>query len=261
MKSKSLLWLVPNMVTFTSIFLGLIAIIWSAQGRYYAAAIALIFASICDLLDGMIARMLGVDSEFGMELDSLADFLSAGVAPAILVYYWSLQHVQWGFFSTGLMIAFIYVLAVGTRLARFNLQASPPPQEKDTQPTAQPTPKKLTMFSGIPSPAGALLLITVVMVYDELQFHVLRNQFFLMPYLLIVSALLVSKIPYRSFKSFQTRIGPFIFAGAILGGLTVLAFKGPGGAILLSVMIWYILAGLYTWGRQKLMPQPSSSMS
>ena len=90
MKAKGGLSYLPNMVTFTSIFLGLLAILW-APTNPYAASIALIFAAICDLLDGMLARMIGVESEFGVEIDSLADFLSSGVAPAILIYYWSLN--------------------------------------------------------------------------------------------------------------------------------------------------------------------------
>lgn len=242
MKAKGGLSYLPNMVTFTSIFLGLLAILW-APTNPYAASIALIFAAICDLLDGMLARMIGVESEFGVEIDSLADFLSSGVAPAILIYYWSLNGYVVAGVDLYLFVCFAFVLGTGGRLARFNIQTDSPTEPKEKpEPGA---PKKLKMFSGIPAPGGCLLLVTVVMTHHELKLSFLREKYFLIPYVLVVAGLMLSNIPYRSFKSFKTKIGPIIFGSAIIGGLSVLAFGGPGGAILLSVMIWYVLTGLF----------------
>ncbi|TNE45462.1 MAG: phosphatidylcholine/phosphatidylserine synthase [Deltaproteobacteria bacterium] len=231
---------IPNLVTFTSMFLGLQSILWSAQKAFYAASIALIFAAICDLLDGMIARRLGAESEFGVEIDSLADFLSSGVAPAILMYYWALHGYVVAGVDLYLFVCLAFVLATGGRLARFNIKAEISGEKPKPQPGE---PKKLNFFSGIPAPAGCLMLITIVMTHHELKLSFMKDKLFLIPYVLVVAGLMLSNIPYRSFKSFKTRTGPFLFAAWILGGLSVLAFGGPGGAILLAAMVWYVATG------------------
>ena len=244
---------VPSCLTFSGIFLGLLCITWAPEAPY-AAAVALIFAGIADLLDGKVARLLGVESDFGVQIDSLADFVNSGVAPALLVYHWSMKGWVVGGVDLFLLVALFYVLAAGTRLARFNIDATISTSDAAEEQKAG-SQVRLNMFSGVPTPVASLLLATVVMTHNELGLSWMREKVFVVPYVLVVALLMVSKIPFRSFKNFKTKVGPFVFGGSILGGLTLLALGGPGGTVLLSVLNWYVLSGLFFWCMSKVRSQ------
>lgn len=137
---------VPNAITLGAVLCGLIALRLSAQGRFDLAIAAILGAALLDVVDGFAARRLAAVSAVGAELDSLADFLNFGVAPAMLLYD---QHLH-ALGVAGFFIAAAYVLATGLRLARFNVQSLAPPAAH---------PKK--WFKGLPSTGAALAVIAV----------------------------------------------------------------------------------------------------
>lgn len=236
MKStRKLLW-IPQLVTFSGMFLGLLAMLWAAT-RPYAAAIAILLACTFDLLDGMIARRMRAESEFGAQLDSLADAINCGVAPAMLLYSWSLHGWMWYGIDLYALVLFAYIGCATGRLARFNVDdvdAKDKPKKPDSIPT----------FSGIPTPAGAMLIATMVMVQQEFGWTFLKDPMFLSFALLAIGALMISSIPFRSFKGFRTRWGRFAFFGTIIGGYGLLLAGGPGGALLMATLLVYVLGGL-----------------
>lgn len=141
--------LVPNAITLANIAFGIVSMVASAQGQYERACYLIFAAALCDMLDGKAARLLNASSKFGMELDSLSDAISFGVAPALLVYFASLQALG----APGLAVAIAYALCGVLRLARFNVES------RDIS--------KVT-FLGCPIPAGAGYIISLVVVRDSL---------------------------------------------------------------------------------------------
>jgi CDP-diacylglycerol--serine O-phosphatidyltransferase len=144
-------YLLPNLFTTAGLFAGFYAIIAAMNGQFEKAAIAITVAANLDVLDGAVARLTKTQSEFGAQYDSLHDLVSFGLAPAILIYAWGL--VGWG--KLGWMVAFIYVACAALRLARFNSQN----QNEDKE-----------FFTGLGSPASALLVVGFVWTCVEYQF-------------------------------------------------------------------------------------------
>jgi CDP-diacylglycerol--serine O-phosphatidyltransferase len=180
-------FLLPCTLTIASLFSGFYSMVASINGHFYAAAVAIIVAAIFDGLDGRVARMTGSTSGFGMQLDSLCDMVSFGVAPGLLAYLWALQ--PYGRY--GWLAAFLYVAATALRLARFNtLAAAPPPPDK----------QKSYDFVGLPCPAAAGAVATTVMFFRFLgaQGTVKHLAILLLVYLL--SYLMISSHRYLSFK-------------------------------------------------------------
>ena len=137
------IYLLPSLLTTASMFAGFSAITFASEQRFEAAALAIFLAMVLDALDGRIARLTHTASEFGLHYDSLSDMLAFGVAPALVLYEWSLQFMQpvggdWA--KIGWLVAFFYMAAVGLRLARFNVSANV--QDR-------------AFFRGLPSPAAA----------------------------------------------------------------------------------------------------------
>tara|TARA_B100000767_G_scaffold124497_1_gene118611 strand:+ start:207 stop:998 length:792 start_codon:yes stop_codon:yes gene_type:complete len=183
--SKKTRYLLPNILTLGGVCLGISSIKFSIDGNYSLAVTLILFAAILDALDGRIARLIKGTSEFGKELDSLTDFVSFGIAPVFVLYFWDLN--KYG--KLGWAITLVYSVCCVLRLARFNLTKIEESQEW-----------KNNFFEGIPSPAGGLLIL-MPLIYDltNLNFGVdVKN---LTPYLtVIVAVLLVSKIPTLALK-------------------------------------------------------------
>jgi CDP-diacylglycerol--serine O-phosphatidyltransferase len=232
------------------IFFGLLAITWAPENPY-ASGVAILVACACDLLDGRVARWTRTESAFGLQMDSLADIINCGVAPAFLVHYWSLHGGMLGRFDLFLLVTFFFVACAAGRLARFNVDAERNVlQDSDflnknstSSKTSKPHVRSIE-FSGIPTPVGAMLLCTVVMAHHETGLSFLKRVEFMGPYVFLVALLMISTIPFRSFKQFRTRFGQFIFFGSIVGGFTTLALGGPGGSVLLCLLLTYVLSGL-----------------
>ena len=148
--SKKTRYLLPNILTLGGVCLGISSIKFSIDGNFNLAVILILFAAICDALDGRIARLIKGTSEFGKELDSLTDFVSFGIAPVLILYFWELNNYG----KLGWAIALIYSVCCVLRLARFNLTKIEAQQEW-----------KNNFFEGIPSPAGGLLIL-MPLIYE-----------------------------------------------------------------------------------------------
>jgi CDP-diacylglycerol--serine O-phosphatidyltransferase len=228
---------IPSSVTLTGIFFGLLSIALAAE-RPYAACLALVGAALCDMIDGRVARVVGARSSFGAELDSLADIVSFGLAPAWLVYRWSLSPTLPSGFDPWILVAFAFVAAGAVRLARFNTK------------TARGA--SLDEFEGLPIPVAAMLNVTFVMMSHELQIPELRRPELMASTMLVAAALMVSRLPLPSYKHFRSRTRKVVFYGLVAGGLTMLAFGKPGGTALLGFTLLYMLGGLWRGAMRRL---------
>ncbi len=172
--------ILPNACTSLNLFCGYLSIIMTSQGEFLSAGWLILLANLFDILDGRLARLTSVESRFGAELDSLADLVSFGVAPAFLVYTRYLEHDRY----FGLIISSIFVICGALRLARFNVT---PHSRQD-------------VFVGLPIPAGAGILAT--MTIFELQFFsFLRIPAIIIPFVVAITAfLMVSTVEYPAMK-------------------------------------------------------------
>lgn len=180
--------LIPNMITVSAACCGLTAIRFAIDEKWDYAVIAIIAASILDALDGRMARILNASSEFGAQLDSLADIVSFGVAPALVLYFWSLQSAG----GIGWAIALFVVVCCGLRLARFNSMVGKLP------------PYAYNYFTGIPAPAGALISLLPITVGLAFGGAWVSHPAVVGLWAFIAAGMMVSRIPTYSFK--QTRI-------------------------------------------------------
>ncbi|HTV32761.1 MAG TPA: CDP-diacylglycerol--serine O-phosphatidyltransferase [Methylocella sp.] len=180
--------IVPNLVTLLALCMGLTAIRFAIEGQFETAVIAVIAAAILDGLDGRLARVLRGTSRFGAELDSLADFVDFGVAPALILYFWGLHEMK----SFGWYAALVFAIAAALRLARFNVMI-----EESNRPSWQ-----AHFFTGMPAPAGAI--VALLPLYLNLSVIEVPNIRALVPveiaYVLIVALLMASRIPHFSGK-------------------------------------------------------------
>ena len=212
--SKKTRYLLPNILTLGGVCLGISSIKFSIDGNYSLAVIFILLASILDALDGRVARLIKGTSEFGKELDSLTDFVSFGIAPVFILYFWELN----SYGKLGWAIALIYSVCCVLRLARFNLT-----KHDDNHAW------KNNFFEGIPSPAGGLIIL-IPLIYELSNFDFDFNLRFITPYLTIFIALmLVSKVPTPSLKKIsispKTTIFLLLSVGMIFIALLFYTFK------------------------------------
>lgn len=228
---------IPSSVTLTGIFFGLLSIALATE-RPYAACVALIGASLCDMIDGRVARVVGARSSFGAELDSLADIVSFGLAPAWLVYRWSFSPTLPSGFDPWLLVAFAFVAAGAVRLARFNTKAH--------------GDAPIDEFEGLPIPVAAMFCVTIVMMSHELELPELRRPEIMASAMITGAVLMVSRLPLPSYKRFPNRTLQLVFYGLILGGLAMLALHEPGGTALLGFTLLYMLSGFWRGAKRRL---------
>ena len=177
--------ILPNILTLVGVCIGLTSIKFAFDGKFELSIIAVIVAGIIDGLDGRIARLIKGTSKVGKELDSLTDVISFGVAPAFIMYFWSLSEIG----RLGWLISLIYVICVALRLARFNVTTGGESSWKDN------------FFEGIPSPAGGILvLMPLIYSFSEIQFFSPNYQVIVPILFITISILLISKIPTYSLK-------------------------------------------------------------
>ena len=228
--SKKTRYLLPNILTLGGVCLGISSIKFSIDGNFNLAVTLILFAAILDALDGRIARLIKGTSEFGKELDSLTDFVSFGIAPAFVLYFWELSNYG----KLGWAITLIYSVCCVLRLARFNLTKVDENQEW-----------KKNFFEGIPSPAGGLLIL-MPLIYDLTDLNIGFNIKILTPYLTIaIAILLVSKIPTLALKKIS--ISP---------KTTVFLLLGIG--IIFIALLFYTLKTLLVFGIIYLLSIPVS---
>ena len=200
--SKKTRYLLPNILTLAGVCLGISSIKFSIDGNFSLSVILILLAAILDALDGRIARMIKGTSEFGKELDSLTDFVSFGIAPVFILYFWNLN----SYGKLGWAITLIYSVCCVLRLARFNLTKIYDNQEW-----------KSNFFEGIPSPAGGLLIL-MPLIFDLTDLNIGFEIKKLTPYLtLLIAFLLVSKIPTLSLKKISISSKTTVFLLLLIG--------------------------------------------
>ncbi len=212
--SKKTRYLLPNILTLGGVCLGISSIKFSIDGNYSLAVTLILFAAILDALDGRIARLIKGTSDFGKELDSLTDFVSFGIAPVFILYFWELNNYG----KLGWAIALIYSVCCVLRLARFNLTKNDSHQIW-----------KNNFFEGVPSPAGGLLIL-MPLIYELSDIKLKLDIKNLTPYFTVLIAfLLVSKIPTLSFKrisiSSKTTVFLLLTVGIIFIALLFYTFE------------------------------------
>ena len=200
--SKKTRYLLPNILTLGGVCLGISSIKFSIDGNFNLAVTLILLASILDALDGRIARLIKGTSDFGKELDSLTDFVSFGIAPVFILYFWELNNYG----KLGWAICLIYSVCCVLRLARFNLTKI---EDHDEW--------KNNFFEGVPSPAGGLLILTpLIFELSALSLNIdVRS---LTPFLTVfIALLLVSKIPTPSLKKISISSKATIFLLLVVG--------------------------------------------
>tara|TARA_B100000989_G_scaffold168550_1_gene126126 strand:+ start:661 stop:1458 length:798 start_codon:yes stop_codon:yes gene_type:complete len=224
--SKKTRTILPNMFTLVGVCIGLTSIKFAFDEKFGLAIICIIVAGLIDGLDGRIARLIQGTSKVGKELDSLTDVISFGVAPAFIMYFWQLNTLG----RVGWLICLIYVICVALRLARFNVNSETQPSWKDN------------FFEGVPSPAGGILvLMPLIYSQSELQFFNLNYTYFVPALFILISVLLISKIPTYSFKKIAVprRLTIFLLFGVVLFFGLLLIYNH--NVIVLSSLLYLIL--------------------
>src|SRR5438128_1301315 len=184
--------LVPNFITLLAICAGLPASRLSTEGRMELAVAAIVFAAILDGIDGRVARMIKWQSNFGAELDSLADFVNFGVAPGLILYFWQLHDLNNG----GWIAAMVFAISGGLRLARFNASIDDPNKP----------PYAANYFTGVPAPMGAILAL--LPIYLAFLGTPKPPATLTAGYTLLIAFLMVSRLPVFSGKQVRLRVPP-----------------------------------------------------
>ena len=231
--SKKTRYLLPNILTLAGVCLGISSIKFSIDGNYSLAVTLILIASILDALDGRIARLIKGTSEFGKELDSLTDFVSFGIAPAFILYFWELNNYG----KLGWAITLIFSVCCVLRLARFNLTKIETSEDW-----------KNNFFEGVPSPAGGLLIL-MPLIYEltNLNFGIEIKK--ITPYFtILVAIMLVSKVPTLALKkiSISPKASVFLLLGIGIVFIALLFYTLEtllifGTAYLISIPISIIL--------------------
>ena len=231
-RSRRHISLLPSLLTSAALFSGFYAIVAAMKQHYIAAAVAIIIALFFDGLDGRVARLTQTQSEFGAQLDSLSDMVSFGVAPALILYTWSL----WGLGKPGWLAAFLYTICTALRLARFNTDHESEPR----------------FFCGLSTTAAAGWTASLVWACANSHIHGPQIDWLIAIFALFVAMLKISTIPYYSFKDINLkRQVPFVIIVLVILVLTFIAFDPAD--VLLGIGTVYCLHGpvFYLWRRFK----------
>ena len=224
------IYILPNLFTTMNIFCGFYAVIAAVNGASNAAAIAILVAAIFDALDGKIARATHTTSRFGVEYDSLADLISFGLAPGLMIYLWALKPLG----RLGWLAAFLFMVCGALRLARFNTQVDS---------------VKSDYFVGLPIPAAAGMLAATVMLHHRLGIGTSANKILILMLIYSLSFLMVSSIKFHSFKK------PELFKkmnfNYLVAAVLIMIFIAAQPAIaLFSIGLAYIISGPFGFLRK-----------
>jgi CDP-diacylglycerol--serine O-phosphatidyltransferase len=231
------LFLLPNLITLSSIFCGFDAIRLAARGGdddIYRAAVLLIFAMIFDMMDGRVARMTKTQSAFGVQIDSLADVISFGAAPALLAYQWTSPHHE----VPALLASFLFVGCGAIRLARFNVLT--------TGERGEPQ-KPGKYIVGLPIPGAAGILISLVVANHAIGSR-LSTEAWSWPILgitVLLSMLMVSSIRFRSFKDLKLNARTLGVVAFVLGSSGLIYARLQPAFVLVWLLGFYVMLGLF----------------
>ncbi len=232
------IYLLPNAITISSLFCGFYAIVMSLNLEFKQATVAIFISMILDSMDGRVARLTRTQSEFGAQLDSLADMVAFGVAPALVVYEWSLK----GMGRIGWVSAFIFCACAALRLARFNTNIKVVDKR---------------YFQGLPSPAAAALVAGFIWLMDDIGFA--GSDFYWTSWILTLYAglTMVSNVPFYSFKVMDIRKSvPFIAVILVVLIFVTISFDPP--KVLFGLFVIYGISGYVVYLWQKLKGKPVS---
>jgi CDP-diacylglycerol---serine O-phosphatidyltransferase len=227
-KLKKGIYLIPSLFTAGNIMCGFFSIVSTFNGQYIQAALFIIFAHILDGVDGYAARLTKTTSQFGIEFDSLADVVSFGVAPAVLVYFWAL--VPWG--NWGWLAACTYVVCGALRLSRFNVQSGAPAKSH---------------FVGLPIPAAAEMIVATIFLYYYLGGEGAPNK--QVTFLLVIyglAALMVSGFPYFSLKNTDLK-KRFPIWSLVFAVILIKVFVMAPQVMFFALFLLYTLSGPLLW--------------
>lgn len=219
--------MIPNVLTLMALAAGLTALRFALQERWEPAVMAIVVAGILDGLDGRIARILKGASKFGAELDSLSDFLCFGVAPALVLYLWSLRDSG----RIGWWLVLLLCMCCALRLARFNTSV-----EDDSEPAW-----KRAFFIGVPSPAGAGLTLLPMVMWFQLDAPLFRHPAFVAVFVVATSALLVSRIRTFTFKRVRIK-QHWVLPAMVLIGLYLAGLLSNPWLVLMLTEIAYLVS-------------------
>ncbi|HZX80981.1 MAG TPA: CDP-diacylglycerol--serine O-phosphatidyltransferase [Lysobacter sp.] len=229
------IYLLPNLFTTGGMFAGFYAIIAAAQGQFPDACVAVFVAAILDGLDGRVARLTNTQSEFGVQYDSLADLISFGLAPSMVMYHWALASLRLDGATPGKIgwiVAFLYAACAALRLARFNAQVG----QVDKR-----------WFIGLASPAAAGLVVSFVWTCASFDLSGRDLRYVALGVTVAAALLMVSRLRYFSFKGAGPRSDrvPFLAIVVVVAVLVAVAIDPP--TVLLAVFALYALAGPVYW--------------
>ena len=231
-KRRAGIYLLPNLFTTSALFAGFYGIVAAINDRFEAAAIAILVAMVFDGMDGRIARLTNTQSDFGAQYDSLADMVSFGVAPALVMYEWTLHSLG----KLGFVVSFMYAAGAALRLARFNTQVGVADKR---------------YFQGLPSPSAAALVGALVWFGDYIAARESGLMMMAALFVTIASALLmVSNMRYYSFKEFDLhgRV-PFVALLAVVMGFVLISIEPA--SVLLFVFGAYAASGVFETLKQR----------
>ncbi|HYA02624.1 MAG TPA: CDP-diacylglycerol--serine O-phosphatidyltransferase [Syntrophobacteria bacterium] len=223
------IYILPNLFTTGNLFCGFFAIAAAVNFKFKTAAVSILVSCVFDILDGKVARLTNSQSRFGVEYDSLADLVAFGVAPAVLLYLWALQP----FGRLGWVAAFLFVACGALRLARFNVQVNSVPKKH---------------FVGLPIPGAACMVATTVLfLHDVAEGGAIRH-FVLLAMTYLLGFLMVSTIPYNSFKE-ASRLQRMPFRALFLAVLLLSVVAAQPAVMLFTLMALYVVSGPteYLW--------------
>jgi CDP-diacylglycerol--serine O-phosphatidyltransferase len=245
-EKKNVRMILPNMLTLIGVCIGLTSIRFSFNGQFDLAIIAIIFAALIDGLDGRIARLIKGTSKVGKELDSLTDMISFGVAPAFIMYFWTLSSLG----RLGWLMCLIYVICVALRLARFNINSNQEASWRDN------------FFEGVPSPAGGILVLTpLVISMTNFDLVKIDNNIIAPIFFIVTSLLLISKFPTYSFKKIviQRQTTIFLLFGIVLFFGFILIY--PFIAISISAILYLLMLPISYFHYNKLKKQNADKLN
>ena len=235
------IYLLPNLFTTGGLFGGFFAIIAASQGRFEAACVAIFISAVLDGIDGRVARMTNTQSEFGVQYDSLADLVSFGMAPALVMYHWALVAMRLDgtpFGKIGWLAAFLYAACAALRLARFNSQVG----QVDKR-----------VFIGLASPAAAGLVASFVWTFHDLGFSGSELRYAALAVTVVAGLLMVSRIRYSSFKGSSE--GPKAervpFAAIVVAIAVLIALVIDPPKVLFTAAVLYAVSGPVLWARRR----------
>jgi CDP-diacylglycerol--serine O-phosphatidyltransferase len=232
-KRRKGIYILPNLFTLAALFGGFYSIVMAINGRFDLAAIGIFCAMVLDSLDGRVARMTNTQSAFGEQMDSLADMVSFGAAPALISYVWALQGLgRWGWIA-----AFVYCACAALRLARFNVNTAVVDKR---------------YFQGLPSPAAAAVIAGFIWLMTDLGVKGSSMAWPMFALALYSGLTMVTNVPFYSFKDVHMKKSvPFVVIVLIALGIAVINIDPP--IIMFSLFVVYGISGyvIYVWRKAK----------